>query len=211
MNAQSLIDIFRPALQEMFLFPVLRFYASKFRIEGLNKLAGIKGPVVFVANHSSHADTAIILMALPLRLKRNLVVAAAADYFYTNKLVGSVVSLLMNTFAFERKNPRKGMRKAKECLKQGNSLLIYPEGHRATPDEQICFKRGFASLACQFKLPVVPIAIEGSHQMLPKGKNWPQEAAIRISFGEPIYPCGQDSNELAHIAEEKVVALKRAA
>ena len=47
----------------------------------------MKGPVILVANHVSHLDTPVILAALPRRLRKRTVVAAAADYFYRNRLV----------------------------------------------------------------------------------------------------------------------------
>ena len=212
MHTLSPIDIIRPALQELLLFPVLRHYAGRIEICGLENLAGLKGSAVFVANHSSHADTAIILRALPLRFKQNLAIAAAADYFYKNKAVGAVVTAVLNTFPFERNHPRQAIKTARECLKHGDSLLIYPEGHRAQPDEEVCFKNGFASLACQFGLPVVPISIEGSYELLPKGAKWPQRSKIRICFGQPIYPAGKNKNEIAVLAQNKVIQqLKHAA
>lgn len=204
-------DKLRPALQSLVLFPVFKHFSQSIEIEGIENLQSIEGPVVFVANHSSHADTAAILYALPGEHRRRLCIAAAADYFYKSRVVGFIVNLLMNTFPFERNNPRKGLQLAKAVLRNGQSLLIYPEGTRSISGNCITFKRGFACLSCQLGIPVVPIRVEGSREMLPKGTFWPRKARIRVAFAEPIFPKGHKSDELAHLAEESVRLLAHAA
>lgn len=207
----EVLALIRDLLQKLILFPVLRSFSPEFKILGLEKLERLAGPCVFVANHSSHADTAIILYALPERLRSGLAIAAAADYFYKNSFVAALVTLVLNTFPFVRSNPKQGLKKAREVLCNGNSLLIYPEGTRKQPREHVCFKTGFAALACQLSLPVVPIRIEGSYEMLPKGVWLPRRSSIRISFAEPVYPVGQSRNELAHLVESRVDELLAAA
>ena len=201
----------RWVLQNILLFPVMRFYSKSFTVTGLENLKSLKGPCVYVANHSSHADTGIILLALPEYQRESLSIAAAADYFYKNKWIGAFMTLLLNTFPFDRKQPLLGFRKAKEVLREGSSLLIFPEGTRSTPLSQAHFKPGFALLARQLGVPVVPIGIEGAYEMLPKGNALPKKTDVRISFGEPIYPAGRTSEELADVLEERVRALSRVA
>lgn len=198
-------------LQQVLLFPVLRFYSKSFTICGLKNLESIDGPCVYVANHSSHADTGIILLALPEARRTELSIAAAADYFYRKKWIGAFFTLLLNTFAFDRKQPLMGFRKSREILRKGSSLLIFPEGTRTDPLAHHHFKPGFALLARQLGVPVVPIGIEGGYEMLPKGTSWPRKARVRISFGEPIYPAGQSVEELAQTLEKRVRALAEVA
>lgn len=198
----------RRVLQNCFLFPFLRHYCSEFAVVGLEKLEGLSGPCVFVSNHSSHADVAIILAALPSRHRDKLAIAAAAEYFYTKKTLGAIVTLMLNTFAFEREHPRSGMLKARRVLEGGQSLLIFPQGTRSNPASCVGFKRGFASLACKLGLPIVPICIEGSFEMLPKGSNWPRKTDVKITFGEPIYAKQSESvSQLAHEVEDRVQRL----
>jgi len=199
--------LLRSLLQNVLLFPFLKNHCKSFQVSGLENLEDLQGPCVFVANHSSHADVAIILLALPPRLRARLAIAAAADYFYEKKKLGAVVTLLLNTFPFDRSHPRQGLQQGKQVLQTGQSLLIFPEGTRTKPECKASFKRGFAALACQMKVPIVPIYICGSHEMLPKGSKWPQKAAVHISFGEPVMPEGQSSLEIAHIVETKVEQL----
>lgn len=201
----------RQCLQNYILFPFLKHYCRDFKVIGLHNLEPLQGPCLFVSNHASHADTAIILCALPPRHKSMLAVAAAADYFYKNKLIAALVTLVLNTFPFERSHPRRGFLRGKQVLQSGQSLLIFPEGTRAKPSDHLSFKRGFAALACNLGLPVVPICIEGSYNMLPKGAKWPRQASVQIIFGQAIYPAGQSSTELAQLAENRVHGLSPAA
>ena len=109
------------------------YYAAR-RATGKEKLEGVKGPVILVANHASHMDTPVILSALPRKLRKRTVVAAAADYFYKNRVVASLVSLIFNTVPIER-HGGGGMSKngshLDKLLDQGWSLLLYPEGTRS--------------------------------------------------------------------------------
>ena len=71
-------------------------------VEGLERLDGTDGPVVVVANHTSHADTMVLLTSLPRRLRRRLVVAAAADYFFKGGVSGFFSSLLFGAIPVDR-------------------------------------------------------------------------------------------------------------
>src|SRR3954449_12049205 len=91
------------------LRPMMDFYARR-RSTGREKLAGLKGPVILVANHASHMDTPVILSALPRRLRKRTAVAAAADYFYRNRAIASLVALIFNTVPIERRGGGMGRR-----------------------------------------------------------------------------------------------------
>src|SRR5262249_38051363 len=129
----SLVRLWRELFLGLILEPMLDFYTHR-RSTGRSDLADMKGPVILVANHRSHIDTPIILASLPRRLRRRLVVGAAADYFYKNKLIALAVSFIFNAVPLERKGG--GMEKnatdhVDKLLDKGWSLLLYPEGTRS--------------------------------------------------------------------------------
>jgi len=78
----------RGGVQRFALVPILKVI-SPFTVVGKRNLAQLKGPAVFVANHQSHFDAPVCLAALGGRVRRRLVIAAAADYFYSTKLKGA--------------------------------------------------------------------------------------------------------------------------
>ena len=84
------------------LQPMMDVYAAR-RATGRERLAGVRGPVILVANHASHMDTPVILAALPRKLRKRTAVAAAADYFYRYRLVAFLVSLVFNTVPIDRR------------------------------------------------------------------------------------------------------------
>ena len=182
------------------LGPIMDVYARR-RSTGREKLAGLKGPVILVANHGSHMDTPVILSALPRRLRKRTAVAAAADYFYRNKLVASLVSLAFNTVPIERRGGgmTKGGGHLDKLLDQGWNLLLYPEGTRKHGEGTGRVRRGAAVLAAAHNLAIVPIRVTGTRDAMPPGRIWPKRLRgkllskrhrIEVSFGEPIRPNG---------------------
>jgi len=185
---------------QLVLIPVIDYYAAR-RATGRERLASVKGPVILVANHSSHMDTPVILSALPRRLRKRTAVAAAADYFYRNRLVASLVSLLFNTVPIERRGGglSKNGSHLDKLLEQGWSLLLYPEGTRARAGMPRRVRRGAAVLAAAHNLTIVPIRVTGTADAMPPGRVWPRRLRrgplprrhrIEVSFGEPIPPAG---------------------
>ncbi|MGH2857975.1 MAG: lysophospholipid acyltransferase family protein [Solirubrobacteraceae bacterium] len=181
------------------LNPVMDYYAAR-RATGRERLSGLKQPVILVANHASHMDTPVILSALPRRLRKRTAVAAAADYFYRNRLLASVVSLIFNTVPIERKSGG-GMSKdgshLDSLLDQGWNLLLYPEGTRSRGGPPGRVRRGAAVLASAHNLTIIPIRVTGTAAAMPPGRMWPKRLhgrvlskrhRIEVSFGEPIPP-----------------------
>ena len=189
-------------LQQVFVYPLFSSKLKSFSVTGLEHLADLKGPIIFVANHNSHADTAAILFALPYELKKQLVIAAAKDYFYKNIIVGTIVSTLLNTFAFDRNDVRGALAESTQLLLSGKSMLIYPEGSR--DQKKKSFKRGFAILAAECGLPVVPVHLVGTAEMLPKGQLMPTRQHVSVSFGEPVY-ISKKTTKLSVTCIEKII------
>jgi 1-acyl-sn-glycerol-3-phosphate acyltransferase len=183
------------------LNPVMDYYAAR-RATGRGNLSSLKAPVILVANHASHMDTPVILSALPRKLRKRTAVAAAADYFYRNRMVASVVSLIFNTVPIERKGGgglSKDGSHLDSLLDQGWSLLLYPEGTRSRGGVPGRVRRGAAVLASSHNLSIVPIRVTGTAEAMPPGRLWPKRLQgavltkrhrIDVSFGEPIPPLG---------------------
>jgi 1-acyl-sn-glycerol-3-phosphate acyltransferase len=196
-----LAGVARESFMNFVLNPLMGMYARR-RATGREKLSALKGPVILVANHASHLDTPVILSALPRRLRKRTAVAAAADYFYRNRLVASIVSLIFNTVPIERKGGGGGVAKngsshLDKLLDQGWNLLLYPEGTRSRAGAPGRVRRGAAVLASAHHLTIVPIRVTGTAAVMPPGRMWPKRLRgrlissrhrIEVSFGEPIAP-----------------------
>lgn len=153
----------------------------------MEHLRDLELPVLFVANHSSHVDTISIIRALPARIRTRLAVAAASDYFFRIAIVGRITSLLLNAFAFSREGAvRESLEHCGLLADKGWSVLIYPEGTRSPTGELLPFKPGIGLLASGLGVPVVPVAVFGGHEVLPKGRVIPRRAPVRVRFGAPL-------------------------
>ncbi len=77
---------------------------------------------------------------------------------------------------------------AEQTLKHGMSLVIFPEGSRSWDGKMIPFKRGAFMLAAEFKLPVVPVTIDGSFKAMPRMTYNMTPTTIKLTIHKPIYP-----------------------
>ena len=175
------------------------------RVLGHEHLAGLDGPVVFVANHSSHMDTPAILRALPARWRRRTAVAAATDYFYRKRRNAHAVSLLFNTVPMERNGgglEPGATSHVDRLIDEGWSLLVFPEGTRSRDGTVGRLRSGAAVLAAEHGLPIVPIFISGTLEVMPPGRRWMRRGLarrhpIQIRFGEAIrQAAGEERTEV---------------
>lgn len=97
-------------------------------------------------------------------------------------------------FIFVDKTSRHGLvqtiKDAREALQDGSSMAIFPEGTRTNDGRVQPFQKGSFMLARQIGLPLVPITIDGSFQVLPrsKGFNFVERHTLRLIIHEPIAP-----------------------
>ena len=178
----------RYVAQRLILRPVISS-SVRVTVEGERNLAGLDGPFILVANHSSHLDAPLCLTALPYRVTKNIATAAGADYFYRSKWRSSLTSLFFNTYPVERGKSRgKSAGLSVTLLRQGVPLLIFPEGTRSRTGEMADFTPGAAALARALRLPVVPVALVGAHDAMPVGMFWPKSGRmpVKVLIGKPL-------------------------
>jgi 1-acyl-sn-glycerol-3-phosphate acyltransferase len=199
----------RALVQHGLLVPALRFL-TPVNVMGRRHLRRIKGPVVLVANHQSHFDAPVILSAVGGRIRRRLVIAAAADYFYKSDMIGAAASVALGTVPFHRTGglSRSSLELLKGLVGQGWSVLIFPSGSRG--DASVTgFKRGFAYIAVDCQVPVVPIYLHGLDEVMPKGARIPLPGGVAVGVGEPIRP-GEDYDDLVKRSEAAMLGLQAA-
>ncbi len=176
----------RYLIQRMLLVPFTEVMTHP-KVEGREWVRELERPVIFAANHSSHADTSLILHSLTDAARDRTVVAAAADYWFKHPFLGNVVSLFLNTFPFSRTGGAQAqLHSSSQLLKGGWNLVLFPEGSRS-PDGRIQeFKPGVGHLAKETGTPVVPMHIQGAHQVMPRGQRVPLPGPIRVRIGKPM-------------------------
>jgi 1-acyl-sn-glycerol-3-phosphate acyltransferase len=188
----------RSVLQRGVLKPVT-WSQTRPVVEGLEYLENLRGPAVFVANHSSHLDAPLIVGSLPRRFSDKLAVGAAADYFFDARWRAITSAMFFNTFPVDRHGQRRQGSMAGDLLDDGWSLLLFPEGTRSEDGWMNAFKAGTAQLCLAKGVPVVPVAFRGAYAAMPRGRNWPVPGRPKVSvrYGRPLLPAaGEGVREL---------------
>lgn len=169
-------------------------------VHGLDNLDGLRAPVMFISNHSSHLDATLILTTLPPKWRNKTAAAAAKDYFFDVWWRSAFTALVYGGFPIERGGGERATQKARELIRDGWNLIVFPEGTRSSDGWVQRFRHGTARLAIEMEMPVVPIAIVGAYAAMPKGRSWPKKGRppIRVRYGRPLHPQeGETHQELS--------------
>jgi 1-acyl-sn-glycerol-3-phosphate acyltransferase len=163
-------------------------------VVGLDRLADLTAldeppAVIFAPNHHSHLDTGLMITAIPRCWRRELVVAAAADYFFDQRWKAALSALSLNAIPIDREvTNRRSSDMFRDLVADGHSLLIYPEGGRSPDGWGQEFKGGAAYLSSRTGAPVVPVFIDGTGAIFGKGMKRPKPGRTKVVFGAPLRP-----------------------
>ena len=188
--------------------PVVDLLATP-TIIGADRLAHVDGPVIFAANHHSHADTPLMMTAIPEPWRNRLFIGAAADYWFTNRITSPLSALVIGAIPVERqKVSRRAIDQSLELLADDWSMLIFPEGARSSDGWARPFTSGAAFLSSHSNVPVVPVYLQGTNKVLPKGRNFPRPNPTFVVFGAPMQAAeGEDSKSFAARIQAAVAEL----
>lgn len=145
-------------------------------------------PAIFVANHTSHVDTPLLLAVLPPSVRHRTVVAAAADHFFDRRWKAHLWALVLGAVPIERQRVgRRSADIAADLLADGWNLVIFPEGGRTEDGWQQPFHPGGAAyLAVRTARPVIPVHLAGTGRLLPKGGERLRRGQTTVTFGLPM-------------------------
>lgn len=141
---------------------------------------------IVVANHTSHLDMGLVKHALG-PLGRDILTLAARDYFFDDAWRRAYFENFTNLLPIDRHGSlKKSLRRAKEALANGESLLIFPEGTRARDGEMAPFKPAVGHLCLSEAVDILPLYLGGTHDALPVGGARPKQRALWVSIGAPL-------------------------
>ena len=204
------------------VLPLTRLFAHM-RVDGLEHLRGLSGPVIFASNHQSHLDVPVILAALPGAWRARVAPAMAKEFFkahffpashtWRQRLTNSLNYYLAATFfnAFPIPQREAGTRQTLgyigEMTGKGWSVLIFPEGIRSDDATITQFRGGIGLIGSRLDIPVVPVRVEGVNQVLHARWKMARPGKVRVAFGRPLRLRGENYLALAHQVETAVRAL----
>ncbi len=192
--------------------------------EGLENLQSLDGPVIFVANHASHFDTATLYCALPPAYRRRIAPAMSQDYFAAwfrpetatpaaRRRARAQYLLALGLFnAYPLPQQMAGVRRALEysgeLVEADCSLLVYPEGTRTTDGTLQPFRPGAALLAQRLEIPLLPVGLDGLFNIYSVHHKLPRKGRATVRFGRPFnVPHNSDPAEWARHAQQEVQSL----
>jgi long-chain acyl-CoA synthetase len=221
-NRTPLVSIIRRVSLATWILPLARVFAH-LKVEGLEHLRDLQGPVVFAANHTSHMDVPVILAALPGRWRARVAPAMVKEFFkahffpaehtwrqwFTNSLNYYLAAFYFNAFPLPQREAgaRQTLKYIGELTGTGWSVLIFPEGVRSASGDIKPFRGGIGMIGSRLEVPVIPVRIDGADRVLPTGSSFIRPGAVRVAFGAPLRLHGDDYAALASEVERHVRAL----
>jgi 1-acyl-sn-glycerol-3-phosphate acyltransferase len=155
----------------------------KVKVEGLEKITA-EGSYVFVSNHLSYMDTPVVLANIPVQFR-----FLAKSGLFKIPLLGTHLARAGH-ISVPRDDARaavKTMTTAAQVIRErGISLLIFPEGGRSQTGELASFKEGAAYIAIRAGVPLVPIALLGTREVLAFGSGHIRAGSVTMRIGEPV-------------------------
>lgn len=209
--------LLRLAIREGVIHPLWRSFVD-LDVSGTESVDDVAPPFVVAANHLSIFDPGTVLFGLPRRHRGRIATTAMWEFFEEARLGPfwyrlGVLGLNLVPLV-QRGDWRPTLEIAGAVVDRGGCPLVFPEGERSTDGELLEFRRGVAVLARDLHLPIVPCAISGLLEVLPRGAHWPRNfwtsrARVEIRFGEPIpAPRPQaDPDEIVSVLKEQVAGL----
>lgn len=180
----------------------LRVCGLSVECSGLERIAA--PPYIFMCNHQSALDIFALFAVLPVTFKW----IAKRELFFIPFLGWAMKRA--GYISLDRANPREALKAIEDAagkIRGGMNIIIFPEGTRSADGVLLPFKKGAFSLALRAKVPIVPIGIEGTNRLQPKGSVIPnQKGVIYIRIGDPIETAQEarsaKTNLMLHVRSE---------
>lgn len=179
---------------------IIRILLLPVKVEGRENL--VKGQsYVFVANHQGAFDIFLIYGFLSRNFKWMM-----KRQLRQMPFVGKACESAHHIFVDKRgaSKIRETYDRARQTLQGGMSLVVFPEGVRSFTGHMGVFKRGAFMLADDIELPVVPLTINGSFDIMPRTRDmkWVVWHPLRLTIHKPILPVGKGTDNIKYLEEE---------
>ena len=169
---------------------------------------------IYFANHNSHIDFILLWSSLPKDMRRRTRPVAASDYWTKDGFRRFLIQDTFNgvTIKRNRENGEDPLQPIKDVLKQGYSIIFFPEGTRNLEDdvELLPFKSGLYNLHREFPdIDIVPVWISNLKRVMPKGALVPLPLLSTVIFGSPLEQhIEMDKKEFLDYAQQALLKLK---
>ena len=173
------------------------------------------GPVIYIANHNSHLDAMSLMTIVPSNRIHLTHSVAAQDFFGRSGFRSWSMKNLVNAVLISRTKEERDVDPIElldSMLRQGHSLILFPEGTRGVPGVMADFKRGVGHLASRHPdIPVIPVYLDGLYRNLPKGRTLIVPFGGTLVMGDPlIFPAGTTVEVITEKAQSAIASMASA-
>ncbi len=172
-------------------FTGVRLAGVRVHTIGLEKIDSTR-TYIFMSNHASNIDPPLLLPLIPRRTS-----VMARHELFNYPVLGKAMHL-GSLVPVDRRNRDAGIaavRLASQVIRQGINMTIFIEGGRSFDGKLMAFKKGPFYLAEECQVPVIPVSISGTHEIMPKGKFAVKAGRVDITFHDAIEPKDFGSRE----------------
>jgi 1-acyl-sn-glycerol-3-phosphate acyltransferase len=167
---------------------------------------------IIVANHNSHIDTMALMSSIPAKDLNRTHPVAAATYFGKNSWLAVLSKLFVNTILIKR-SEEGGESTALDVLgnflSKGHSLIIFPEGSRGEPEKMQAFRKGIGVLLQRYPhIPYIPVYIQGTGKILPKGERLIVPYDAIVHFGQAQLAQAKEVESILDEVKNEILRLK---
>jgi len=174
----------------------------RIRAKGLENLPD--QACIIAPNHQSVLDGFLVASFFKRKFMKNTYVYAKEKHF-RNSFLRFLANRNNIILVDVNKDLKLSIQKLAEVLKKGKNLMIFPEGTRTLTGKLGEFKQTFAILSSELKVPVVPVAIKGSFNILPSGSRIPRLfRKISVEFLTPVYPENHSYESLKNLVYQRL-------
>lgn len=163
------------------------FFKMHFRLasKGVKNIPA-KGPFILAANHQSYLDGMFVMAYVNPRQIRNTYFFAKEKH--VNTPLRRWLASRHNVVVLHQNNMKQSIQALGDVLRQNKNIIIFPEGTRTATGALGDFKKMFAILSLELRVPIVPVVINGAFEALPRGRKWPLPKKIVVEYLSPITP-----------------------
>ncbi len=186
-----------------------------FKVSGLDNIPKNEN-YILCSNHINNLDPVWILTAMGETDYRKIACLAAV-HLYENKRTRKMFDAIGAIPVDRSGNTTPALNRCRECLNDGYSLIIFPEGARTRSGNLLPFKSGATMLSAETGIAIIPVGISGGYEIFPRSQKVPRvfnfkkmrKFSLRITFGKPIYPNGNDVQQATNMLKDEIVNLIR--
>lgn len=207
----KLLDYLPEKLVKMVSRKIVDYIIKKYttiELNGVENLENIKKPVIFICNHLSNSDALI----LDTVLRDQDVTYVAGIKLTQNPTTKIGTRLVKTTIVKPNSADKEGLTKVIKIVKEGGSIVIFPEGTRSRTGSMIEAKKGLLLIARVTGAPIIPIGIQGTEKFMPINEEGDMAAEsfnyskVGINIGSEIHMPDREQGEDKAIYEERALS-----